>query len=71
MPKREARRKPEDYCQMKPLRDCLAQNEGRIEKCIKEVELFEKTCDSNRPYFHTKESIDDSKSGLYTGKRHL
>lgn len=71
MPKREYKRKPEDYCQMKPLRDCLALNDGKIEKCVREVEIFEKTCDSNKPYFHSKEGLDDSKTGLFSGKLHL
>ncbi|ORM41310.1 uncharacterized protein BXIN_0814 [Babesia sp. Xinjiang] len=64
-------RKRDDYCQMKPLRDCLIQNGDDITQCIKEVELFERTCDSNKPYFHSKDGLDDSRSGLYSGKRHL
>ncbi|EAN31177.1 hypothetical protein TpMuguga_03g00440 [Theileria parva strain Muguga] len=71
MPKKERKRKPEEYCQMKPLRDCLNQNDGKIERCVKEVEIFEKSCDSGRKYFHSREGLDDSKSGLFSGKRHL
>lgn len=71
MPRKQTIRKRDDYCQMKPLRDCLAQNEDDISRCVKEIEIFERTCDSNKRYFHSKDGLDDSRSGLYSGKRHL
>ncbi|KAK1936509.1 hypothetical protein X943_003945 [Babesia divergens] len=71
MPRKQVVRKPDDFCQMKPLRDCLAQHDNDITRCVKEVEIFERTCDNNKQYFHSKDGLDDSRSGLFSGKRHL
>ncbi|KAK2196194.1 hypothetical protein BdWA1_002794 [Babesia duncani] len=60
MARKKIRRHPDEFCQMKPLRECLLNNDGKIEKCIKEIEIFEKTCDNNKPYYHSREGMDDS-----------
>ncbi|CCF72809.1 conserved Plasmodium protein, unknown function [Babesia microti strain RI] len=65
------RRGRSDICQMRPLRDCLKRNMDDIRKCIKEVEIFEKTCGEGVNYVHSREGLDDTRSGLFSGRRHL
>ncbi|KAL8453207.1 hypothetical protein Emed_001077 [Eimeria media] len=45
--------------------------EGDISQCRKEVLLFEKTCSKDVAYVHDREGLEDTRSGLYSGKRAL
>ncbi|KAL8431040.1 hypothetical protein ACSSS7_005536 [Eimeria intestinalis] len=45
--------------------------EGDISRCQNEVLLFEKTCSKDVAYVHDREGLEDTRSGLYSGKRAL
>lgn len=44
---------------------------GDISKCVREVQIFEATCDKNMGYIHDRDGLEDTRSGLFSGKRAL
>ena len=56
-------------CRMKPLRHCLEKNEGDVQKCLFEVEVFERTCDRRLNYIHDRDGIDLTTQAVFRGER--
>eukprot|EP00405_Crypthecodinium_cohnii_P001188 CAMPEP_0194763948 /NCGR_PEP_ID=MMETSP0323_2-20130528/20780_1 /TAXON_ID=2866 ORGANISM="Crypthecodinium cohnii, Strain Seligo" /NCGR_SAMPLE_ID=MMETSP0323_2 /ASSEMBLY_ACC=CAM_ASM_000346 /LENGTH=76 /DNA_ID=CAMNT_0039689969 /DNA_START=130 /DNA_END=360 /DNA_ORIENTATION=+ len=56
-------------CTMRPLRVCIEENNGDIARCKQEVEDFEKTCDKRLEYVHDRDGLDDTRTGLFSGKK--
>eukprot|EP00450_Noctiluca_scintillans_P003611 CAMPEP_0194491926 /NCGR_PEP_ID=MMETSP0253-20130528/10661_1 /TAXON_ID=2966 /ORGANISM="Noctiluca scintillans" /LENGTH=81 /DNA_ID=CAMNT_0039332729 /DNA_START=104 /DNA_END=346 /DNA_ORIENTATION=- len=54
---------------MRPLRLCIEENGGDITRCQAEVEDFEKTCDKRLEYVHDRDGLDDTRSGMFSGKK--
>ncbi|KAL8275728.1 hypothetical protein Esti_000291 [Eimeria stiedai] len=66
-PQEDERREEEKLQQQQP----RLVPEGDISQCQKEVLLFEKTCSKSVAYVHDREGLEDTRSGLYSGKRAL
>ncbi len=65
------KRRTQLVCLMKPLRRCLDENNGDLKQCKEEVKLFQRTCDKRLDYVHDRDGLDDNRTGLYTGKKHM
>lgn len=44
---------------------------GDISKCVREVQIFEATCDKSVGYIHDRDGLEDTRSGLFSGKKAL
>ncbi|CEL99155.1 unnamed protein product [Vitrella brassicaformis CCMP3155] len=62
-------KKEKIVCQMRPLRECLADSNGDITKCIPEINEFERTCSKKVEYVHDRDGLDDTRSGLFSGQK--
>eukprot|EP00425_Heterocapsa_triquetra_P041034 CAMPEP_0195073556 /NCGR_PEP_ID=MMETSP0448-20130528/16861_1 /TAXON_ID=66468 /ORGANISM="Heterocapsa triquestra, Strain CCMP 448" /LENGTH=73 /DNA_ID=CAMNT_0040105677 /DNA_START=46 /DNA_END=267 /DNA_ORIENTATION=- len=56
-------------CSMRPLRICVEENSGDLSKCKQEVEEFERTCDKRLEYVHDRDGLDDTRTGMFSGKK--
>lgn len=63
------RKKRAVTCNMRALTDCLDTHDGQISQCVREVDIFERTCDKRLDYVHDRLGLDDSNTGLFGNKK--